>query len=128
MKKLLLIALLILPACAKSLPTLNLSNQVNLNTVEGIVSGYGVLVSAEDALKQTPLCLTGTEPSFTNICVKRSVIVRLQNEDRIANVAVNGMVAFVKTHPNVDPTQYIATARDAILTVQDVYNTAKAGS
>lgn len=106
------------------LPTVNLANQVNLNTTQGLVAGYGILVNQEELLKAQPLCLTGTKPSLTNLCVPRSVIVRLQDGTRIAQKAVNAAVAFEKAHPTIDPTQYISAATDALLAVQNVYNTA----
>lgn len=129
MKKLLLaIPLALSLGACSSLPTINLSNQVNLNTLEGVVSGYGLVVNAENALKSTPLCLTGTAPSVTNICVKRSTIVRLQAADKVANSAVNAAVAFVKANPSVAPTSYISAAQSALLAVQSVINTANTGT
>jgi hypothetical protein len=106
------------------LPTINLANQVNLNTTQGLVAGYGILINQEELLKAQPLCLTGTKPSLTNLCVPRSIIVRLQDGTRIAQKAINSAVAFEKAHPTVDPTQYISAASDALLAVQNVYNTA----
>ena len=110
------------------LPTLNLSNQVNLNTLEGVVSGYGLVINAENVLHQQPLCLTGTSPSITNICVKRSLIVRLQGSDKIANTAVNQAVTFVNNNPTVSPTQYISAAQAALLASQTIVNSATQGA
>ena len=125
MRKIMFAALLVtgLAGCA-NLPTINVANSVNLNTLQGVVSGYGLVVNAENALKATPLCLTGTAPSLTNICVRRSTIVRLQAADRVANQAVNAAVAFVKNNPNVPPTGYISAAQSALLAVQSVINSA----
>ena len=106
------------------LPTINLANEVNLNTTQGLVAGYGILVNQENLLKSQPLCLTGTKPSITNICVPRSLIVRLQTGTAIAQKAINSAVAFEKAHPTVDPTQYISAASDALLAVQTIYNSA----
>jgi hypothetical protein len=106
------------------LPTINLANEVNLNTTQGLVAGYGILVNQENVLKAQPLCLTGTKPSITNICVPRSLIVRLQNGTAVAQKAINSAIAFEKAHPTVDPTQYISAASDALLAVQNIYNTA----
>lgn len=118
---------LALAGCA-GLPTLNVANSVNLNTLEGVVSSYGILLNQENLLKVQPLCKTGTAPSISNICVKRSMIVRLQGADKIANATVNQAVLFVKNNPTVDPTQYISAASNAIVSLQTVVNAAKAGS
>lgn len=124
MKKLLGLALALgLGAC--TVPTLNLASQVNLNTLEGVVSAYGIVVNTELQLKQVPLCKTGVNPTVNNICIKRSVIVKLQAADKIANTAVNQAVAFVKANPSVDPTQYIAAAQSALLSAQTIINSAK---
>lgn len=129
MRKLIAVAALALGlgACS-SLPTLNIANSVNLNTLEGVVSGYGILLNQELLLKQQPLCKTGTAPSITNLCVKRSTIVRLQSADKIANVTINQAVLFAKNNPTVDPTQYISAASSALGSLQTVVNAAKAGS
>lgn len=111
-----------LAACS-SLPTLNIASTVNLNTLEGVVSGYGILANQEVLLMQQPLCKTGTTPSVTNICVKRSQKVAIQTFDKAANNAVNTAVAFVKANPTVDPTSYISTASQALTALQSIIST-----
>lgn len=113
-----------LAACDPILPTVNLASQVNLNTIQGVVAGYGLVLNAENTLKQLPLCKTGTSPGVTNICVRRSVIVRLQAADRVAYAAVNSAVSFVKANPKVEPSGYIGAARDALMNVQSILNEA----
>lgn len=129
MKRLILLAVLglSLAGCA-SLPTINVANSVNLNTLEGVVSGYGILLNQEILLKQQPLCKTSSVPSITNLCVKRSTIVRLQVADKIANQSINQATLFVKNNPTVDPSQYISAASSALGALQSVVNAAKAGS
>jgi hypothetical protein len=119
----LLIVGLMLGGC--TLPTINLQSQVDLNTLEGVVSGYGILAEQLKVLKGLPLCKTGAAPSATNICVKRSIIVALQNGMTIAQKSVDSAVAFVATNPTVSPTSYISAASAALLAVQTIYNTNK---
>ena len=122
---------IVLAAClalAGCLPTINVASSVNLNTMEGIVAGYGILLEQERVLKRQPLCHTGTAPSVSNICVRRSTIVRLQGADRYANSAINQAVLFVKNNPRVDPSQYISAASSALSSLQTVVNAARAGS
>jgi hypothetical protein len=116
---------LTLGAC--TLPTLNLNSQVNLNTMEGVAAGYGILLNAENVLKQVPLCKTGTSPSATNICVRRSLLVRLQAADRVAYAAVIQAETFVKANPTVSPANYISAAQSALLAAQAVINSASVG-
>jgi hypothetical protein len=127
MRKFIAIAALAL-SLAGCLPTINVANSVNLNTIEGVVSGYGILLEQEKLLKTQPLCKTGTAPSINNICVKRSMIVRLQSADKIANATINQAVLFVQKNPTVDPTQYISAASSALTGLETIVNAARAGS
>ncbi len=111
---------LALAGCQSVLPSLNLSTAVTLNTVYGIENAYGVAVNAANAYKALPLCKTGTIPSATNICAKRSVIVNLQSAMRRARVAVNNLVNFQKTYPSVDITNVLSAAQTALIDVQQV--------
>jgi hypothetical protein len=120
------IALLVVVAFALGgcLPTINVQSAVNLNTTQGVVAAYGILANQLDVLKAQPLCKTSTKPSLTNICVPRSLIVRLQSGMAVAQVAINNAVAFEQANPTIAPTQYIAAAQSALLSVQNVYNAA----
>lgn len=125
MKRLIPLLLAFSLAACSSLPTINLANSVNLNTLEGVVSGYGILANQEQLLMAQPLCKTGTAPSITNICVKRSQKLAIQTFDKNANSAVNVAVAFVNKNPTIDPTQYISAASQALTALQGVLNTTK---
>jgi uncharacterized lipoprotein YajG len=111
---------LVLAGCQTTLPSLNLNNAVALNTIYGVENAYGVAVNAASAYKALPLCRTGTVPSASNICAKRSVIVNLQSAMRRAQLAVNNAVAFQKAYPSVDATNVIGAAQTALLNVQQV--------
>lgn len=111
---------LALAGCQTTLPSLNISNAVALNTVYGIENAYGIAVNAANAYKALPLCATGTRPSATNICAKRSVIVNLQGAMSRARLAVNNAVAFQKAYPTLDVTNIVAAAQAALNDVQAV--------
>jgi len=111
---------LALAGCQTTLPTLNISNAVALNTVYGIENAYGIAVNAANAYKALPLCKTGTRPSATNICAKRSVIVNLQVAMRRARTAVNNLVAFQRAYPTLDISNFVAAAQTALADVQAV--------
>jgi hypothetical protein len=122
MRNIILAVTLALSLAGCGLPTINIQNQVNLNTTEGVVAGYGILANQLILLKAQPLCRTGTKPSLMNICVPRSIIVRLQNGMVIAQRAMNSAVAFEAANPTIDPAGYISAASSALLSVQNVYN------
>src|SRR6201985_3987561 len=89
---------LALGGCAGTLPTLNIANSVNLNTIEGVVSGYGILANQEVLVMAPPPCQTGTAPSITNVCVKRPQKLAIQSFDAKANLAINAAGAFVRVN------------------------------
>jgi len=108
MRKLIAVAAMIcglaLVGCQTALPSLNISNAVAMNTVYGIENAYGTAVNAANAYKALPLCATGTKPSATNICAKRSVIVNLRSAMARARTAVNNLVAFQRRiQPSTSP-------------------------
>lgn len=105
------------------LPSLNLNTAVSLNTIYGIENAYGVAVAAANAYKTLPLCRTGTVPSTTNVCAKRSTLVSLQAGMRKARVAVDNLVALHKTYPSVDLTNALAAARAALSGIQQTLAT-----
>lgn len=106
--------------CTTILPSVSISNAVALNTVYGVANAYGIAVNAANAYKALPLCATGTRPSATNICAKRSVIVNLQSAMSRARLAVNNAVAFQKAYPTLDVTNVVAAAQAALSDVQAV--------
>jgi hypothetical protein len=122
MKKLLIAAVmaLALAGCAGKMPSLNLSTDVTLNTVQGVQASYGIALSAERTYKSLPLCLTGTKATVLNPCAQRSVVERLQAADRKAVAAIRDMVQFVQKYPQVDATNAIQAAATAVTNLQNI--------
>jgi len=124
MRKLIAVAAMLcglaLAGCQTTLPSLNISNAVAMNTVYGIENAYGIAINAGNAYKALPLCKTGTTPSATNICARRSVIVNLQNAMGRARLAVNNAVTFQKAYPTLDVTNVVAAAQTALNDVRAV--------
>lgn len=63
-------------------------NPLTQNELATAESGYGVLLAGAVAYKHLPLCKTGTSISLTNVCARRSVIVKLQQADRAVQAAL----------------------------------------
>lgn len=125
MRKLLIgIALSIsLAGCAGTMPSLNLSNNVSLNTSFGLANAYAIAQQQALAYKALPLCLTGTSPSATNFCAKRSIVVRLQQADAKASAALVALDGFLKQFPTLDASNVIAAAQAAVSAYQTVTTT-----
>lgn len=115
-----------LAGCAGKMPSLNLSNSVSLNTTFGLTNAYAIAQQQALAYRSLPLCKTGTAPSPTNICAKRSIIVRLQAADFRATAALVAVDRFLKTYPTLDASNVIATAQTAVASYQSI--TAALGS
>lgn len=112
-----------LGGCATTLPSINLSNAVTLNTMQSIEATYGIALSGERAYKSLPLCKTGTMATVTNPCARRSIIVTLQAADRKAISAIQRANAFIKTYPTVDATNVLSAAAAAVGDLKSLLST-----
>lgn len=114
--------------CASNLPSLDLNTTVTRNTLYSVEASYGLAVSGERAYKALPLCKTGTSINFTNLCAKRSTIVKLQAADRVAISAISNANAYIKAYPTLDATNVISAAQQAVGSLQQVVASAQAGN
>ncbi len=119
-RTLLLVGLLgaVLGGC--QLPTLQVNSAVSRNTIFAAANTYGVALSIASGYKKLPLCRTGTVASPSNICAQRSIIVRMQAADARAVTAITNANNFVKKYPNLDATNVIQAAQQAIADYQAV--------
>lgn len=108
-----LLSFAVLGGCAKSLPTLNLSTTVSLNTLLGVEAAYGVALQGERTYKK--LCQTH---SIATTCF--TVVKQLQATDRTAIQAIHSARDFIKSYPTVDPTNYISAAITAVHQLQAI--------
>lgn len=97
-----------------------IATDVSRNTLAGVISAYGIALSGENSLKALPLCRTGTAPSLTNVCVKRSLIVRLQNADLKVATAVSKADAFIKNYGNLNASNVISAANTALSDLESI--------
>lgn len=113
MRKLVLVLALILGGCA-SLPSV--PNPLSPSSLYDIENAYGVALSQAVAYRGRPLCKVGHLESVTNICARRSIIVRLQKADGKAQIALANAKAFVRDNPTLDATSVLAIAQAAVTT------------
>ena len=103
--------------CAQlGIPT---TNPVGNNTLAGAISTYGILDSAVIAYRGLPRCTKTADFSATNICYKRSVLVKAQAYDAAANTAINNAVSFQRSNPTLDASSYISAAIASVNTFKD---------
>ncbi len=102
---------LLLPGCPG--PSLNISNEVTLNTVLGIESAYGIALAGERTYKK--LCITHA------VAVNcRATVTSMQMADRRAIQSMRDAVAFIKTYPTVDASNVLSAARNAVIDLQNI--------
>lgn len=107
MRKIAMIALaLALAGCATFKP-LDLNTTVSRNTLVGIESGYGIVLSGERTYKS--LCVAKSIPVTC-----RAVVVRLQAADRKTAQAIHAAAKFISTFPTVDASNVISAAQSAL--------------
>lgn len=115
MKKLAVIVLAFtLASCAT---VRNPVTQTDLATVE---AGYGVALSLAVAYRHLPLCRTGTTASLSNVCARRSVVVKLQQADRSVQTALSGARNFIKNNPTLSAGTFISAAQAALASFQAI--------
>lgn len=111
--KRLLIAILALSvsACA------TLQNPINTTRLAQVESAYGIALSLAVGyyeLYKVNRCTTTRLESATNICARRSVVIKLQQADRTAQVALQSAQKFVHNNPNLDAGALIDAANLAV--------------
>lgn len=113
MRKLALVFVLFLTACA------TIQNPINTARLTSVESAYGVALSAAVGyyeLYKVNRCTTSRPESPTNFCARRSVIVALQQADLKAQAAMQAARRFVIQNPTLDAS-FIITAAEAALSL-----------
>lgn len=87
------------------------NNPVGLVTIE---SAYGVALSGAVAYRNRPRCTKTALESVSNICARRSIVLKLQNADRRAQIALGRARAFIANNPSLDASAVIQVAQDAV--------------
>ena len=102
----------------------SMSNPINTTTLYDLEAGYYTAQQIALAYKALPLCQTGTQPSVSNICAKRSVIVVIQANARKAQAALAALRDFVKNNPTLNAASLISATQLAIAGFESAVNTA----
>ncbi len=110
MKRFLVAALIALSlgACA------TVKNPITSSQLATIESSYGVVLSGAVAYRNRPRCTKMALESVSNICARRSIVLRMQAADRTAQVALGRARAFVTNNPTLDASSLLQAAQDAV--------------
>jgi len=132
MKRLLpLLLILALGGCATLpdgtkvfLPTASVKNPVTATSLYDIKATYVIAQAGADAYVQRyrdgHRCTKTALESVTNICSRRSVVIKLQNADRTAQIALGRVDAFIRDNPTIDASAVISAAQQAVGAFYDI--------
>lgn len=109
MKRLLpLLLVLALAGCA------TVRNPVSTTELATIESAYGVALAGAVAYRERPRCTKTALESVSNLCARRSIVVRLQQADRQAQIAIGKANIFIQNNPTLDASSLLQAARGAV--------------
>lgn len=93
-------------------------NPVSLASLYDIKATYAIAQAGADSYIQRyrdgHRCTKTSLESATNICSRRSIVLKLQNADRIAQIAIGRADAFIRDNPTIDATSVISAAQSAV--------------
>ena len=92
----------------------SIPNPVTNTQLATLESAYGVALAGAVAYRNRPRCTKTALESVSNICARRSVVVRMQQADKTAQVAIGRARGFVIANPTLDASSLIQAAQDAI--------------
>src|SRR5216684_5675923 len=114
-----------LGACVKGpggttifLPTESVTNPLGPTSLYDIQATYAIAQAGADAYVQRYRdgfrCTKTKLESATNICSRRSIVVKMQNADRTAQIAIGRADAFIRDNPTIDASSVISAAQSAV--------------
>lgn len=106
------------------LPTASVKSPVTPISLYDIKATYVIAQAGADAYIQRyrdgHRCTKIALESVTNICSRRSIVVKLQNADRTAQIALGRVDAFIRDNPTIDASSIIAAAQSAVGAFYDI--------
>lgn len=100
------------------LPTASVKNPVTSTSLYDVKATYVIAqagaVAYIDRYRAGHRCTTTALESVTNPCSRRSVVIKLQNADRTAQIALGRVDAFIRDNPTIDASSVISAAQSAV--------------
>lgn len=127
-----LLAALTLGGCATNPLTGNpvllpaVVNPVTDTRLASIESGYGIALSTAnvyiDNYRDGNRCTVSKPESVSNLCSRRSVVLKMQSAIRTASVALGQARGFIARNPTIDATSVIDAAASAVAALSALSN------
>lgn len=97
--------------------TAPINNPVGKKELAVVESAYGVALVA--AINYRRFCYGGSAANLPSICKnRRSIVLMLQQKDRIAHAAIVTARKFVRENPTISAVSVIGAAREAVTDFQ----------
>lgn len=100
------------------LPAASVKNPVTSVSMYDLKATYTIAqagaVAYIDRYRQGHRCTKTALESVTNLCSRRSIVIKLQNADRVAQVALGRADAFIRDNPTIDASSVISAAQSAV--------------
>jgi len=100
------------------LPTASVNNPVSPSTLYDIKATYAVEASGAaeyiERYRQGHRCTKTSLESVSNICSRRSIVLKLQKADRDAQLSLGKATTFIRDNPTLDASSLISAAQIAV--------------
>lgn len=100
------------------LPTASVANPVTSTGLYDLKATYAIAQAGADAYIQRYRdgfrCTTARLESVTNLCSRRSVVLKMQAADRTAGIALGRVDVFIRDNPTIDASAVLSAAQSAV--------------
>jgi len=100
------------------LPIASVANPVTPMSLYDLKATYAIAQAGADTYVQRYRdgfrCTKIRLESVTNICSRRSIVVKMQDADRKAGIALGRVEIFVRDNPTIDASAILAAAQSAV--------------
>ncbi len=91
-----------------------ITNPITTQQIYNLEAAYGIAVSAAVAYRERPRCTKTALESLSNICARRSIVLKLQSADQKAQFALAQLKTFVTNNPTLDASDLFGLANTAV--------------
>jgi hypothetical protein len=100
--------------------TAGIANPLTPTALSDVKSAYGIALAAAVAYRERPRCTKTHLESVTNLCARRSIVVKLQQADIKARAALDKADMFIADNPTLNAGSVIQAASLAVSAFQGV--------
>lgn len=100
------------------LPTASVANPVTPMSLYDLKASYAIAQAGADTYVQRYRdgfrCTKTRLESGTNLCSRRSIVVKMQDADRKAGIALGRVDIFIRDNPTIDASAVLSAAQSAV--------------